>query len=163
MAEHWSVRVTKDYTIFSAAHFITYGSGNCERLHGHNYRVWAELHGPLDENAYVFDFISLKDLLKEITAELDHRLILPQKNPYLTVEMSAEEIIARHGSRQWIAPKSDCVVLPIPNTTAEMLAHWIGQQLLQLLNQRHHYRPQRLVVEVEENVGQVARYQWDPS
>ena len=59
------VRITKDYLVFSAAHFITYAGDICERLHGHNYRVQAELEGPLDENQYVIDFIVLRDTLKE--------------------------------------------------------------------------------------------------
>ena len=49
----------------------------CERLHGHNYRVWAEVEGPLDENQYVIDFIALRDALKTITDELDHHMLLP--------------------------------------------------------------------------------------
>jgi 6-pyruvoyltetrahydropterin/6-carboxytetrahydropterin synthase len=43
MSEHYHVRVTKDYLVFSAAHFITYNGNICERLHGHNYRVAAEV------------------------------------------------------------------------------------------------------------------------
>ncbi len=63
MTETYQVHVTKDYLVFSAAHFITYGGDNCERLHGHNYRVQAEAEGPLDENHYVIDFIVLRDAL----------------------------------------------------------------------------------------------------
>ena len=59
MTETYRVTVTKDYLVFSAAHFITFAGSICERLHGHNYRVEAEIHGPLDENHYVIDFIAL--------------------------------------------------------------------------------------------------------
>ena len=58
--EHYHVRIAKDYLVFSAAHFITYDGDVCERLHGHNYRVAAEVAGPLDENHYVVDFIALR-------------------------------------------------------------------------------------------------------
>src|SRR6266446_6703234 len=47
MSEHFHVRVTKDYLVFSAAHFITFAGNVCERLHGHNYRVAAEVEGQL--------------------------------------------------------------------------------------------------------------------
>ncbi len=158
--ERWSVRVTKDYTVFSAAHFITYGAGECERLHGHNYRVRAEVHGSLEQNAYVFDFIALKDLLHEIVSELDHRLLLPAESQQIEVSTEGEEVIARFGDRRWIVPKQDCVILPVPNTTAEMLARWIADRLLEMLRSRHGYQPEVLAVEVEENFGQQARYEW---
>jgi 6-pyruvoyltetrahydropterin/6-carboxytetrahydropterin synthase len=38
-AERYTVRVSKDYLVFCAGHFITYDGDHCERLHGHNYRV----------------------------------------------------------------------------------------------------------------------------
>ena len=50
MTESYCVRLEKEYLVFSAAHFITFNGNICERLHGHNYRVRAEVHGPLDEN-----------------------------------------------------------------------------------------------------------------
>ena len=77
MSETYHVRLEKEHLIFSAAHFITFNGNICERLHGHNYRVFAEVHGPLDENAYVIDFIALRDTLKEIVNELDHHMLLP--------------------------------------------------------------------------------------
>ena len=54
--ENCYVRVSKADLIFSAAHFITLGPDQCEGIHGHNYRVTAEVHGPLDENGCVVDF-----------------------------------------------------------------------------------------------------------
>ena len=50
--------------MFCAGHFITYDGHECEPLHGHNYRAAAALEGPLDENAYVFDFTRLKRALR---------------------------------------------------------------------------------------------------
>jgi len=59
--DRYHVRMSKDYLVFSAAHFITYDGDVCEPLHGHNYRVAAEVYGPLDENSYVVDFIALSN------------------------------------------------------------------------------------------------------
>ena len=36
---NYKVHVTKDYLVFSSGHFITYCGDQCERIHGHNYRV----------------------------------------------------------------------------------------------------------------------------
>jgi len=44
-AERYTIRVTKDYLVFCAGHFITYEGDQCERLHGHNYRAAVEVVG----------------------------------------------------------------------------------------------------------------------
>ena len=34
MSERYQVRVSKDYLVFCAGHFISYDGDKCERLHG---------------------------------------------------------------------------------------------------------------------------------
>ena len=154
MAEQYHIRLDKEYLVFSAAHFITFNGNICERLHGHNYRVAAEIYGPLDENHYVIDFIALRDTLKEIVDKLDHHMLLPTEHPAIVVEAGAGEVEVTFEDRRWIFPRGDCILLPVPNTTAECLARYIGLQLLDELEQRTGQRPGRARVEVDENNGQ---------
>ncbi|MCE9527188.1 MAG: 6-carboxytetrahydropterin synthase, partial [Planctomycetales bacterium] len=63
MPTSYHIRLDKEHHVFSAAHFITFAGDDCERLHGHNYRVACEVHGELDENQYVVDFIAVRDEL----------------------------------------------------------------------------------------------------
>ena len=61
---------------FAAAHFLSHYAGKCERLHGHNYRVRAWARGDrLDAGGMLFDFGQLKDALRAVLAEMDHRLL----------------------------------------------------------------------------------------
>jgi len=150
------VRVTKDHLVFSAAHFITFAGGICERLHGHNWRTAVELVGPLDENQYVFDFIALRDALQEIVDGLDHRVLLPTRHPQIRVEERAGEVEAVFENRRWLFPREDCILLPIENTTAELIAFWIAGQLVPKLSQMPNRALDLLRVEVEENFGQCA-------
>ena len=129
MADRYHVRMSKDYLVFSAAHFITYDGDVCEPLHGHNYRVSAEVHGPLDENHYVVDFIALRDALKRIVDELDHRMLLPTEHPLIRVKADDREVEARFADRRWVFPRGDCVLLPVANTTTELLARHVAGQL----------------------------------
>ena len=46
MNSDFHIRIADDDLVFCAAHFITLEGGGCERLHGHTYRVAAEVHGP---------------------------------------------------------------------------------------------------------------------
>jgi len=154
VSETYHVRLEKEHLIFSAAHFITFNGNICERLHGHNYRVFAEVHGPLDENEYVIDFIALRDTLKEIVNELDHHMLLPTDHPMIQVTAKETEVEVTFEDRRWVFPRGDCILLPISNTTAELMARYIGQQLLERLEKRTGARPQRLVLGVDENEGQ---------
>jgi 6-pyruvoyltetrahydropterin/6-carboxytetrahydropterin synthase len=160
MAERFKVRVTKDHLVFSSGHFISYEGDKCERLHGHNYRTAVEVEGELDENSYVFDFIALKNRTKVITDELDHRMLLPTKNERIRVEAGPKSVHVRYGDREWLFPRGDCVLMPIENTTAELLARYVGQRLLEDLRRHHAYEPKILKVEIEENTGQSATFEW---
>ena len=156
MAESYRVRLDKEYLVFSAAHFITFNGNVCERLHGHNYRVSAEVFGSLDENHYVVDFIALRDELRRILDELEHRVILPASHPMIRVVADEREVTATFEDRRWIFPLGDCVILPLANTTAELVARYLGDRLLEALSQRTGSRPSRLIVGVDENNGQWA-------
>jgi 6-pyruvoyltetrahydropterin/6-carboxytetrahydropterin synthase len=155
MSETYRVRISKDYLVFSAGHFITFNSNICERLHGHNYRVTAEVEGPLDENHYVVDFIALRDTLKVIVDELDHHMLLPTLHPAIRVTADATRVEATFEDRRWAFPRGDCILLPVPNTTAEQLARHIGRRLLDDLENRCGTRPAVLRVEVDECEGQI--------
>ena len=153
---HYKVRVTKDHLVFCSGHFISYEGDKCERLHGHNYRVTVEIEGGLDDNHYVFDFIALKRRTKAITDELDHHMLLPTKNRFIEVKDVPRGILVVYKDREWLFPRDDCVLLPIENTTAELLACYIAQRLRDDLQRQLHFEPEVLRVEVEENVGQSA-------
>ncbi len=154
MTESFHVRVAKRDMVFSAAHFITYGSKTCERLHGHNWRVAAEVFGPLDKNHYVVDFIAVRDALRRIVDELDHHMLLPTDHGSIRVVADDREVVVTFEDRRWVFPRGDCVLLPVANTTAELIARYIGRRLLDDLGNRTGVRPERLRVAVDENNGQ---------
>ncbi|QDV31247.1 6-carboxy-5,6,7,8-tetrahydropterin synthase [Planctopirus ephydatiae] len=148
------VRVTKDHLVFSAAHFITFNGNICERLHGHNWRVAVELTGPLDENSYVFDFIALRDATQKLVHELDHKVLLPLQHPTIKVEVGTKEVEAKFEDRRWVFPLEDCALLPIANTTAELLADWFAKHLCEVVRAWPGQQVKFVQAEVEENFGQ---------
>lgn len=156
MTERYKVRVTKDHLAFCSGHFISYEGDKCERLHGHNYRTTVEIEGELGQDMYVFDFIALKNVTRAITDELDHRMMLPTRNRFIKLEEQPNGIHVTYRDREWHFPRGDCVLLPIENTTAELLARYIALRLLDAIKVQHDYVPAVLRVEVEENIGQSA-------
>ncbi len=163
MTDRYQVRLSKDYLVFSAGHFITYNGDVCERLHGHNYRVTAEVHGPLDENHYVVDFIALRDALKAIVDELDHHMLLPTRHPLIKVVANDREVEATFADRRWVFPRGDCILLDIPNTTSELLARYIAGRLAADLLTRASQVPVHIRIEVDECFGNVAVCDLDTS
>ena len=152
----YRVVVGKEVLVFAAAHFITFGDGGCESIHGHNYRVGITLTGRLDRHSLVYDFIALRRDMGGLLSELDHRLLLPASNPDLELTSAGSEIEVRHGDRRYVFPESDVVVLPIPNTTAEKIAEYLGGRLAQELRRAEVDAIEHLEVEVEETPGQSA-------
>jgi 6-pyruvoyltetrahydropterin/6-carboxytetrahydropterin synthase len=58
---------------FAAAHFLTRYHGKCERLHGHNYKVFVTAAGrTLDDGGMLLDFGLMKAALREVLGEVDH-------------------------------------------------------------------------------------------
>src|SRR5204863_8639353 len=125
------VSVSKDYLVFSSAHFITFAGHRCEGLHGHNYRVRVTVEGALDEGAwFVFDFVILKRLMKDLCDEIDHKVLLPLENPKIQVTEEGDAVlVAYEGTPRYRFPKGDCSLLPVPNTTVEMLAELLTLRL----------------------------------
>lgn len=156
------IAVTKDNLVFASAHFITFPGHRCESLHGHNYRTRVVVEGGLDPEAhYIFDFGELKQMMKQLTDEIDHKVLLPLQNPKLQIgERDGGVTVAYDGEQRYRFPKRDCALLPIPNTTVEMLAQYIAGRLRKALEQSagHAVTVSAIEVEVEETFGQSATY-----
>jgi 6-pyruvoyltetrahydropterin/6-carboxytetrahydropterin synthase len=161
-AERYTVRIAKEHLTFCCGHFISYDGHQCERLHGHNYRAAVEVEGPLTADWYVFDFTALRARAKEITDELDHHMLLATTNPVIRLEETAASVRVRYKDREWLFPRGDCILLPIENTTAELIARYIAGRLAAVLRERHGFVPALMRVEVEESIGVSAAYEWRP-
>ncbi|HVH10197.1 MAG TPA: 6-carboxytetrahydropterin synthase [Gemmatimonadales bacterium] len=158
--ETFRVTVAKDYLVFAAAHFITFPGHRCETLHGHNYRTRVAVEGALNPDAhFVLDFAELKHLMKRLTDEIDHKVLLPLKSARVQVREEGESVtVAVSGKPRYVFPRIDCALLPVPNTTVEMLAQYLARRVRAELQAAGNVQLQAVEVEVEENFGQSAVY-----
>ncbi len=155
----FSVTVSKDYLVFSAAHFITFRGHTCESLHGHNYRLGITVEGPIDaECLFVIDFAILKRAVRRYVDLMDHRVLLPTHNPKLAFRVEGDATLVDYfGEPTYRFPTRDCAMLPVQNTTAEMLAEWVGRSVLTDLR-AEGATITALELEVEESFGQFATW-----
>ncbi|HEU4564337.1 MAG TPA: 6-carboxytetrahydropterin synthase [Gemmatimonadaceae bacterium] len=156
----FKVTVTKDYLVFASAHFITFAGHRCEPLHGHNYRVAVTLEGGIDEESwYVVDFSVLKQLMKRLCDEIDHKVLLPTKNPRIAMTRRDGSIaVALDGAQKYVFPESDCALLPITNTTVEMMAEHLAGRVREEMTRSGATKLTAVELELEENFGQSAIY-----
>jgi 6-pyruvoyltetrahydropterin/6-carboxytetrahydropterin synthase len=130
---------------FAAAHMATLGD-TLEPLHGHNYRVRCRVEGTLTADRWVIDFAALKRVTREACERLDHRFLLQTQSSL------------RHGAREYVFPAADVMALPLENTTAELIAQWLWEQVSAALAAEGVGNLARLAVEVEEMPGQAGGY-----
>ena len=160
MAGTFRVDVKKDYLSFSSAHFITFRGHKCECLHGHNYRLGIAVEGAVDNEAlFVLDFAVLKEVAKPMVDAIDHRVLLPGKNPKVAIREEADRVyVTVFGEARYVFPSRDVAIVPVPNTTAEMLAeHFAGAIRMALAAQGASHLT-LIAVEVEESPGQSATF-----
>lgn len=160
MRSDFKVSVSKDYLVFSSAHFITFKGHQCESLHGHNYRVGVAVEGTVDDEcAFVVDFSILKRLIRSLVDEIDHKVLLPIKNPKLAFQEDGDSMHVRYfGKPAYVFPKVDCAMMPIQNSTAEMIAEYFAGRMKTELATLGVKNLTALELEVEESFGQSATY-----
>ncbi len=140
---------------FSASHFLK-EPFQCSKLHGHNYYVSVEVEAPLDENYFVVDFIELKEKIKTIAETLDHRVLIPKLSRDLTISETLESIeVVTNTNKRYVFPKTDVKLLPLPETTSELLAKYVHDKLKEI------YSDKKITVKLEESKSTTAVYKGD--
>jgi 6-pyruvoyltetrahydropterin/6-carboxytetrahydropterin synthase len=83
------------FDYFSSAHFLQGYQGKCESLHGHNWKVEAEVEGEkLDNLGMLLDFKILREILSGVLKKVDH-CILNEIEEFKNSNPSAE-LIAKY-------------------------------------------------------------------
>lgn len=139
---------------FSASHIIP-GHPECGRMHGHTYAVHCVVRGdPMPGDGFIVDFTVLSAALRKVTERLDHKLLLPLRNPALDLKESEREVRFQHSGKQYALPRADVELLPIANCSAEHLSQWCLDALLAELRPGANVR--EVLVGVDEGYGKGA-------
>ncbi len=142
---------------FSSAHFTLFPDHRTELLHGHNYRVRVEVAGgELDAGGLLLDIDALKRAIRALCASLDSRTLIPGDSDRLRWQEVEDGIEVRFEERLYRFPSRDVLVLPLANTTMELLARKIWEDLAPFLAGSGL---DSLSVAVEESAGQLCWYE----
>ncbi len=138
---------------FSSCHMIPYHR-KCSRLHGHTYVLHLKIEGYPDEAGFLMDFSIIKKALMEIARSLDHRVVLPGRNPHISVETEGEGVRVAYQGKNYLFPVEDVIILDIKTLTAEMLSEYILDEFVGIVK-----IPQNIIrvsAGVDEGPGQGA-------
>lgn len=91
MPDKYTLKIETD---FASAHTLRDYPGDCSRLHGHNWKVEAEVEATrLDTTGMGIDFREIKRAAREIAARLDHQY-LNDVEPFTRINPTAENLAA---------------------------------------------------------------------
>lgn len=142
----WTSKIT-----FSATHIIP-GHSKCGRLHGHDYAINASIDGEMGPDGVIMDFISVKEFLRDVANELDHRVLIPAKDK--GVRVGKDYVEYKLGDKDLRLPRSDCILLEIKVASAETLANFVLQRMLDKV--KFPKNVTRIEIGVDEGRGQGA-------
>jgi len=91
--------------------------------------------------------------------EIDHKVLLPLESDIVKVTTQGASVaVAVAGKPRYVFPVEDCALLPVPNTTVEMLARYLAGRVRSEIDRSAAVRLSAVEIEVEENFGQSATY-----
>jgi 6-pyruvoyltetrahydropterin/6-carboxytetrahydropterin synthase len=114
---------------FAASHVVPHHP-KCGHLHGHTYSVSCKLEGEVPQDGMILDFGVVKDEIRELAEELDHRWMLPREPNSGEVTVEDGTVVYEVGDKRHVVPESDVAFVDIPVCTAEFLANMFADRLM---------------------------------
>jgi 6-pyruvoyltetrahydropterin/6-carboxytetrahydropterin synthase len=142
---------------FSAAHLIPEHE-SCGVIHGHSYIVDVAIEGERSGKfGFVVDFKKVKAIVRGICKKLDHRVLIPVKNPEMEFKNLEGSVEFSIGSKEYKLPLEDCKLLNLRSTSAEDLSEFFAEELYSELEKLDN-NISSIQVGVNEGIGQGAYF-----
>ncbi len=140
---------------FAGCHFIPRHE-KCSRLHGHTYILRLRIEGDIGKDGMVMDFVVLKKELRKFVEEVDHKTLLPGKSDEVILTVNEHSVDVVCGSKQYMFPKEDVVILEVPTTTAEEMTKMMVERMISDIEFPPNVRS--VSIGLDEERGQTAWY-----
>ncbi|PID63075.1 MAG: 6-pyruvoyl tetrahydropterin synthase [Ignavibacteriae bacterium] len=76
------MKIAKEFR-WEMGHRLQCHKGKCYNLHGHSYKLLVEFSGGIEDNGMVLDYFDVKEIVGPIVEELDHAVIIYNKDTAL--------------------------------------------------------------------------------
>ena len=105
------MKIAKDFR-WEMAHRLQCHKGKCFNLHGHSYKMQVEFEGIVNEaTGMVLDYFDVKDIVAPLVDELDHTVIIWEKDSILIDKIS--ELNSAH------------VIVPFETTAENLVGYFL--------------------------------------
>lgn len=153
-----TLHIYKQNFKFSSAHFLIFDEKHAERLHGHNYQVqlkmkFKPMNPAMSQQGFCIDFNEIKKWLKDRLNQWDEMVLLPEKHPDFKFQKKGPSLEVTFRDRFYVFPQNEVVLLPILNTSVELLSQILAQATYAEFMGRG---AQSVEITVEETPGQAA-------
>jgi len=155
-----TIEIEKSYLSFAAAHFTIFSATNRERLHGHNWRIAAEITGEVDDNGLCFDYAIYKKILKDLCLKYDEYTLIAEQSPHLSITQDDDFYFIKHDKRTQPLLKTDTILLPIKNVTIEELSHFFLAELTKDQSYLESLKIHSFEIRVSSGVDQWGKARW---
>lgn len=107
------MKIAKDFR-WEMAHRLQCHKGKCFNLHGHSYKLQVEFDGNVDsQTGMVLDYFNVKDIVGPLVDELDHTVIIWEKDEILIKKIS--ELNTAH------------VIIPFESTAENLVGYFLDK------------------------------------
>jgi 6-pyruvoyltetrahydropterin/6-carboxytetrahydropterin synthase len=159
MTRETTIELFKEDMKFSAGHFTVHSPTHRERLHGHNFRVYAAFTSVVPDDGIVFDYGIYKQQLKSLCDEWNEVFLVPEHSPHLRLELTDD-----HLSDDRIPfLRKDVLILPVANVTVEELARLMLARVVESIRPDDLEVITEIVIKVFSGPGQSASARWRPT
>ena len=156
-----TIELFKEYLEFSAGHFTIFSATRREKMHGHNFNVYAAITAEMTANGMAFDYAIYKEKIAALCEMLNGYFLLPSQSPYMRLEEDENYYYGYFNNEKLPFFKKDVLVLPIRNITIEELANWFIDQLTADQAALEEYLIEGMVIKIFSSPGQCASASWE--
>ena len=160
MTTFTTIELCKENMKFSSGHYTIFSPTHREKLHGHNFTVYAAITAAVDKNGMAFDYDLYKEKLRQLCKGLSEYFLIAGNSPHQTIEEDGEYLYVHFNNEKIPFLKKDVLVMPLTNITVEELSRWFLSELTSNTDDIEQYQIKKIKVKVFSAPGQCASAKW---
>ncbi len=153
------IELAKDYMQFSAGHYTIFSPTHREKLHGHNFNVYAAITATIQDHGMAFDYDIYKRKIHALCRSLSETFLIANCSPYQRIVIEEEMLWVHFHDERIPFLKKDVTLLPLANITVEELARWFIEQLI-IEPDFQNYAIEKIFIKVYSSPGQAGSAEW---
>ncbi len=160
MSHLTTIELCKENMKFSSGHYTIFSPTRREKLHGHNFTVYAAITAKTDENGMAFDYGIYKEKLRKLCRGLSEYFLIAGDSQYQRIEQEGDCTYIHFHNEKIPFLSKDILILPIKNVTVEELSKWMVGELLAEKQELDKHEITAILIKVFSGPGQSGSYQW---